>query len=296
VRQLLLKIFLFPFAVGLSFISFSGCEKKYDTVVDSVGIAPVVSDARFSLSVINTDTINIGTVRSPDDQLTIRGVASVRVIYSEGTTEIKTVQCSVTKDPSSSSLGDGALHDDGIPPDQIANDSVYSGYVNFKINRADVGGYWITFWSENRSGYIHSQDQHYQSNIILLPLQIVRFNHAPILSNLQADTLVSLGGVDHVLQLRITVSDSDGQSDIRMVFFNSFKPDGSPSSGNPQSMYDDGNANQISGDLIAGDGIYGLKISLPKTTTIGTYRFEFQAMDRSFDYSNVIIKNIVIKK
>jgi hypothetical protein len=61
-------------------------------------------------------------------------------------------------------------------------------------------------------------------------------------------------------------------------------------------MYDDGNANQISGDLIAGDGIYGLKISLPKTTTIGTYRFEFQAMDRSFDYSNVIIKNIVIKK
>ncbi|MGD0038602.1 MAG: hypothetical protein ABSC53_15050, partial [Bacteroidota bacterium] len=57
---------------------------------------------------------------------------------------------------------------------------------------------------------------------------------------------------------------------------------------------DDGNANQISCDLIAGDGIYGLKISLPTTTTIGTYRFEFYAVDRSNDTSNVLIKNIVV--
>jgi hypothetical protein len=59
-------------------------------------------------------------------------------------------------------------------------------------------------------------------------------------------------------------------------------------------MYDDANANSKSGDIIAGDGDYGLMIQLPPTTTPGIYQFHFQAIDRSLDSSNVVIKNITI--
>jgi len=296
VYQLLYKNFLFSSAIFFSFIFLSGCEKQYDTVVDSVGTAPVLSDASFSLSIVNTDTINIGTVRNPDDQLTIRGVASVKVVHSEGASEIKRVLCSITKDQSFSPSGDGTLHDDGIFPDQNVNDGIFSGYIDFNISRVDVGLFWITFLSENLSGFIHSQGQQYQSNTVQMPFQIVRLNHPPVISNLEADSLISLGTIDHVLQLRLTAADSDGQSDIRRVFFSSYKPDGSPSSGNPHSLYDDGNASLLSGDLAEGDGIYGLKISLPNATPAGTYRFEFRAADKSLDSSNVIIRNIVIVK
>jgi len=296
VYHLLRKIYLFSCAICFSFLLFPGCEKQYDTVIDSAGIAPVLSDASFSLSIVNTDTINIGAVRNPDDQLTIRGSAAVKVIHSAGAQEIKNVQCSVIMDQSYSSLGECSLHDDGVFPDQTINDNIFSGYVDFKISRVDVGLFWIKFWSENLTGYIHFQDQQYQSNLILLPFQIVRLNQPPVISSLEMDTLVSLGVQDHLLQLRLTALDSDGQSDIRRVFFSSFKPDGSPSSGNPHSLYDDGGASSISGDIVAGDGIYGLKISLPNATPTGTYRFEFQAVDKSLDSSNVIIGNIVVTK
>jgi hypothetical protein len=107
------------------------------------------------------------------------------------------------------------------------------------------------------------------------------------------DSLVYVSDKDQFLQLNIKASDPDGQSDILKVFFNSFKPDGSPSIGNPFQLYDDGNE-ELNGDMIAGDGIYGLIIKLPANTTIGIYRFEFHAIDRSLDTSNVIIKNLVI--
>jgi hypothetical protein len=296
VNQLLFKIFLFTSTICLSLILLTGCEKKYDSIVDSAGRAPVISDAKFSLSVVNTDTINVGTERKPDDELSIRGIASIKVINNEDASDIGLVQCSVYKDLSSSSIGNDALHDDGIFPDQTIHDNIYSGYVGFKINRVDVGKYWIAFCGESNAGYIYHQDQHYQSSTISLPFQIVRLNRPPFLSNLQMDTLIYLGGVDHYLQLRIAASDSDGQSDIRQVFFNSFKPNGLPSSGNPYYMYDDGNENQSTGDLIKGDGIYGLIISLPKKTIIGTYRFEFHTVDQSLNSSIVLIQNITVRK
>jgi hypothetical protein len=286
VRQLPLNKNFFVFVFALVLFYISGCEKNNSTVVDSVGGAPEISNVKFSLSIINTDTINIGNERKPDDHLTIRGVASAKVMHPEGRGEIKTVGYSVMKTLSSSSNGNGLLHDDGLTPDQIANDNIYSGYVEFQITRVDVGNYFIEIFSDSRSGY--------QSNTILLPIQIVRLNHPPILSNLIMDSLISIKGStnQNYIQIIISATDADGQSDIRMVYFDSYRPDGSPSGGNPFLMYDDGDLQGLSGDNIAGDNNYSLKIGLPTST--GTYRFEFYAVDRSNAISNAIIKNIVI--
>jgi hypothetical protein len=288
VRQFLLDKYIFPFAVVLGVLSFSSCEKNYDTVIDSAVSTPVASDPKFSLSKVYTDTIyNSKGVKKPDDTLTIRGFASIMVSHAGGKTEIAAVRFSLIDNQSSSHVSEGILLNDGIFPDQNAFDSVYSRSIDFQIRRVFVGKMMLSLWSEDRSGRL--------SNTYLLPLEIIRRdNQKPFLSNLTMDSLVVVSDADQFLQLKIKASDPDGQSDILKVFFNSYKPGGSPSVGNPFQMYDDGNENQLSGDMIAGDGIYGIIVRLPATATIGKYRFEFHAVDRSLDSSNVIIKNMEI--
>jgi hypothetical protein len=59
-------------------------------------------------------------------------------------------------------------------------------------------------------------------------------------------------------------------------------------------MYDDGNLSGISGDDIAGDGIYSIIIQLPPNTQKGKYRFEFQAIDKSNASSNILTHYIYV--
>jgi hypothetical protein len=56
-------------------------------------------------------------------------------------------------------------------------------------------------------------------------------------------------------------------------------------------MFDDGVSG---GDTVANDGIYSLRVSLPPTTVTGTYRFEFQAVDRSAASSNIIVHRLTV--
>jgi hypothetical protein len=287
VRQLLLKIFLFPFAVTLSFIFLSGCEKKYDTVIDSAGSAPFISHAAFSLRKVYSDTMYNGQgLKKPDDFLTIRGIVSTKVVHPEGLDRIASVRFNLTENQTSSIVNEGILYDDGISPDKNALDSLYTQLVEYQFGRVFVGKQTLSLWSVDKSGN--------PSNVIYLPLEILRRdNQKPILSDLQMDSLVAIGGDDQVLNFYITATDLDGQSDIYRVYFNSFiPPNGTPSTSNPFFMYDDGDI--IHRDVIAGDGVYSLAVKLPKTTKIGTYRFEFHAIDRSLDSSNVTTRTIVI--
>lgn len=133
----------------------------------------------------------------------------------------------------------------------------------------------------------------FASNTVMVPVQIIRTNQPPLLSDLQAPDTVRLASQDQLLELRVRASDPNGLDDIQRVVFNSFRPDGSASTGNPFQMFDDGDSNH--GDARRGDGIFSLKIILPASTQTGTYRFEFQAFDKSNEGSNVIIHRITVK-
>ena len=283
--QFLRKNYFLVLVIFFILISTIGCEKNYTTVIDSAGGAPLIQNANFSVSVVNTDTINLAghPVRSPEDTVTIRGIAQVRIDSSAGAMNISLVGYSVLD--FSSSLTEGTLHDDGIPPDRNAHDNIYSGYIDFQIQRVFVGILSINLWGESMTGY--------RSNTSVLPLQVIRLNHPPVLSNLIVDSLISIKGINQkFFPIIIKATDPDGQSDIRIVYFNSYKPNGSPASGNPFLMYDNGDYNGTSGDFTADDGYYSLRVGLP--TAAGTYRFEFFAVDRSNDTSNTFIKNIVV--
>jgi hypothetical protein len=285
VSQHLLKFFFFVFTIFFILFCTSGCEKNYSTLVDTASGVPFIRNASFSVSVVNTDTINLAghPLRSPDDTVTIRGIAQVKIDSSANGANISFARYSVFD--FSSSLTEGTLHDDGIPPDINAHDNIYSGDVEFQIQRVFVGTLSINLWSESTAGY--------RSNTSVLPLQIIRINHPPVLSNLVVDSLISIKGINQkFFPIVIKAADPDGQSDVRIVYFNSYKPNGSPALGNPFLMYDDGNINGTSGDYAAGDEFYSLRVGLP--TAAGTYRFEFFAVDRSNDTSNAFIKNIVV--
>ncbi len=120
-------------------------------------------------------------------------------------------------------------------------------------------------------------------------------NIPPIIRNLQAPDVLDLHPTDTIkIFLRTEVYDPDGYDDIKSVFFNSYLPDGSPSRSNPIYLFDDGNL-QVNGDLAARDGIFSRIIILPPNTPKGTYRFDFQAVDKKNELSNIISHNIVVR-
>ena len=268
--QLLLKNNFFILIVLLVLFCISGCEKNYSTIIDSTAHAPVIKDGSFSLSVINTDTINLAghPVRSPDDTVTIRGIAQARIDSSFNGTNVSLVGYSVVNINFSSSLTEGTLHDDGIFPDIIAHDNVYSGYVEFQIQRVFVGSFSISLWSESTAGYL--------SNTLILPIQIVRLNHPPVLSDLIAPDTINLTIVN-AFEISVKVIDTDGQNDIKTV--SRFTPSG-----------------KVLPLHASNDSLYEETVSLTPPPDLGSYLFRFRAADRSNDSSNILTHSIVVIK
>jgi len=261
-------IFLIPLFIW-------GCSNKNNELVDS--------------GITNYQVINVSSFA---DFLFVPGdsaiVASITFNSSEG---IKSVYANISApdgnilNPSPIPLyddGNVALHGDITKWDNtFANKYPFS---QFYFN----GRYTIQYYLVNSADNVLLVAEHnflYNNNITDI---------APIVFNLVAPDTVTISLDTIHINLSVQVADSNGLNDIDIVFFNSFLPNGHPSSQNPFLMYDDGNS--VHGDAAAGDGIYSQIISLPPAgVTKGTYRWEFQARDREKKTSNIIIHNIVVK-
>lgn len=273
------------FAIGvLLSLWWLGCEQISQTAVDPSFGPPVLAEASSSITAVNTDTINVGTSRKPEDTLTIALTVTARV-SSEPNQPVPTVQMRIISPYDNTPLSAATMMDDGSAGDQLKGDGIFTARTSFQIQRVQIGTLTIAVAAVGSNGY--------RSNTLLLPLKIFRGNQAPQITLVQAADTVQLSTESQVLILRLRVTDQDGVGDISRVFFNSYLPSGSASSGNPFLMYDDGSPTH--GDEKAGDGIFGLLITLPPTTPPGTYRFEFQAVDRSNAASNLLIHPILVK-
>jgi hypothetical protein len=244
-----------------------------------MGTSPTILSATINPNSINTDTVNVGSEKKPDDLLPLRFSAYTRVVAPAGG-QVVVVRAVLFRENSSFPIVSSELADGGTGADSTKGDGVFSASVNFSIQRSEVGALQVEFTANSESGY--------QSNTFILPLLIIRGNHSPILSNLQAPDTLRLSSLPSSLLLTIRTSDQDGLADIRQVIFNSFLPDGRGASQNPFQMFDNG----TNGDITAGDGIYSLRITTP--TSPGQYRFEFQAADRSNAASAILIHTITV--
>jgi hypothetical protein len=253
------------------------------------------------LLIIGCDKIPSGVSDpKPNDYQVVKIVAPSEFFYTTANKILSTsVQLSTSENVSSVWLniyssdgtqlnsGEFILKDDGnwSNGDFYANDNIYSGQFELK-SEYPIGQYRIDYFVDDNAKNSHLVAVHY------FMFDKEQVNVPPFISNLSAPDSIKLTGAEMFFTITLEVADSNGQNDIKQVFFNSYlPPDGRPSSQNPILLYDNG----TNGDKVPNDGTYSVTIQLPATgVATGVYRWEFQAMDRSDSLSNKIIHNVVI--
>jgi hypothetical protein len=182
-------------------------------------------------------------------------------------------------------LDNGNVNNGDLSP----GDGKYSNRVPFSENYLN-GNYTIEYYvsTDNNSTNQIGQEVFLYNN--------GKTNIPPVLSSLTAPDTITLITPSVMEFFSIQVEDSNGLGDVRDVYLQSYRPDGT-TSGATISLYDDGGLiiSPSSGDQVAGDGIYSLTVQLPFTTTNGLWRFVFRAIDRGNKLSNEISHNILVQ-
>ncbi len=256
----------------LASLTYLGCEKDFDSVVDQ-------TPSNFQVIGVRT----IDSVRYiPGDSLVLLTVTF------NNSSDLRSVFADIyASDGNKLNQNSFSLLDNGKTEngDFSAGDNTYSN--KFPLSQFYPNGiYTIKYFAEDKSKSVR------QVAVQNFKFDNGQTNIAPVISNLVAPDSAKIDTIKILILLSIKAEDQNGRSDIESVFFNSFiPPNGNPSSSNPFIMHDDG----INGDLTPGDGIYSLIIELPPAgVTEGNYRWEFQARDRGKKLSNLILHNIVI--
>lgn len=120
-------------------------------------------------------------------------------------------------------------------------------------------------------------------------LERVVSNDPPQVLEVTAPDTISRSG-ENTFLLTAQVTDPDGLNDIAEVMMNSFLPGGTPASGNPFFLRDDG----IGGDVTENDGIYSSTFTIGQSNATGTYRFDIQAKDKAGQLSNIVSHSITV--
>jgi hypothetical protein len=242
-----------------------GCEKTYEDLIDT-----------------GTDFYQVSTIAGIKDTIDLKNppdsLLNLRLIFTPQS-QVYAAYFDVYNSENS------RLNSEPVKMYKII-ENLYENQFTLK-REFPIGNYTVRFSAE---GYEGNLKQVAVGNFYFKNGQD---NLPPVISNLVIpDTIAK--GVTFIFT--VTASDSNGLNDIRYVYFELYRPDGSvvqnpPGSGNTLILMDDTGDFEHYGDEIAGDGIYSFKnffLNDPSTQT-GAWRFEFQARDRIGDLSNKII-------
>jgi len=260
-----------------SLILLSSCTKQSGGVIDPVGTPPFLTNATAL-----PDTIKMNTLPQSNGVLTVTVSASVQVVRQNGAAALSEVNVGVFTSGATSPLLSAPLHDDGVSPDVLAGDGVYSVLLHFTILRSASGILVLRFSSADQLGL--------QSNTLETPIVLVRPSHLPVLSNLLApDTVTVPVNGSTTFQVSVRVTDVDGQEDVNQVYFLSLD------SSNPTQKYILNNDGTAPGSVV-GDSNYALTLQVNDSPTVRkTYRFAFQAVNSLGDTTASLIHLITIR-
>ncbi len=236
----------------------ASCQKTSNGIID-----PLPTTNATQLNFIGNDTIDIGKYMNrqpPGPTLT----DSFQVTL-DPTAGFSFLDVSVSND-SGNILFDTSfsnLHGD-----------IVSGGLSFNPSSVYVGDLNYTFTPHSVDG---SSGSYLTGVVRLVNLSA---DNPPLITSVAAPDSIESGNIS--LVLTASVQDPYGLTDIKKVYFNVTKPDGTPSTGNPFEMFDDGGASG-GGDVDqkAGDGVYTLGIDLSTSNPLGVYIFTFYAVSRS---------------
>lgn len=253
---------------------FFGCEKDFDEIIQpKQPVYNVLATSSFD-SFEYSENDSVVTLFIKVDTLSIISRAYCD-IYSSENRKVNTTPLELFDN---GNLSNG---------DTTANDFIYSNKFVLSINYPN-GRYNVRYYIADES---HTS--------ILAAVQTFSYDNgknkiAPILSDLQIPDTVSRS---QSFVFSVFAVDSNGLNDIEIVYFELFRPDGSQVEINPDNkfiMHDDGNF-AVWGDETAGDGRFSYRNSFSNTAQIGSWRFEFEARDRSSKLSNRIIHSLVVQ-
>lgn len=138
-----------------------------------------------------------------------------------GGTPLNFVSCSV-KNPQEVLIGQFLMSDNGINPDTVSGDGIYSVSVSISnIQCLLVGKYSIEYLAENNSGLF--------SNLITSDFRVVNSANQPpfiISASLPDSVIRPLPGDSSLLTISVNAGDPDGLCDIKDVTFVTVRPNG----------------------------------------------------------------------
>lgn len=268
------KINLSPrFLIVIIILIFSACEEIPEGIVEQTKVYNKVKNisAPLSFSYSVADSSLLTRIEFEDSKYISRAWLKIRSL--DGT---------VTVISSSEMKDNGNLPVNG---DLNANDNIFSARIGIS-KKFSSGKYLIEY-------YVEDNVKQSPENLSKVAVHLFDYNnnqvsYTPVISNLSIPSSVNRG--DSFI-FTIKAEDRNGPGDISQVYFKLFRPDGSLV--DPQNglgyflMVDDGNFD-VFGDQTAGDGIYSFKNSFGTTSQTGSWKFEFQAKDKSNYLSNVI--------
>ncbi len=255
-------------------VLFWGCEKTYDSVINPK----------------QTNTIQVTNIAPVDsiDYLISDSVLTFAVTFNS-TDQVQSAYFNIIK-PDGTQLNSSSiiLYNDGdisAHGDSSGSDNTFSN--KFTMSNSYINGvYLIKYYVEDIYGttnYISAQNYVFDNGKDKFP---------PVLSNLDMPDSVSTG---QTFVFSVMAVDSNGYDDIESVYYELYKPDGTQvtnSNGVYQfPLYDNGETS-TNGDVTANDSTYTVILTFPTGQPTGSWRFEFQAIDRTNLLSNKIIQNV----
>lgn len=274
----------FPFIVLIAGL-FTSCERTVDSPQDVDYSRPYLHDLQIFPETFNTDTILVNGQVNPQDVISL-SLNCIVVVDEPTGSGPSNVRYSVTLPAEDRLYAQGILKDDGMNPDLGRGDGIYAGTVTFAIQRVDIGNFQLSVDGYHEAGS--------PSNTVRRQVGVFRSSRAPIISDLAAPDTINLpppGEVSLIL-MSIAAADSDGLGDIRDVYFRNL--DSPTDTTRKFILLDDGHPTGASGDSIANDGTFSIIVQLPSSTPAATYRFSFEAVDRSGLVSNTILHPLTI--
>jgi hypothetical protein len=257
-------------------ILLGGCKKDFNNIVET---------QPMSYQVVGVNTADQFTYVPSDSLMTAN-------ITLNSSANVKDVSINIfTSDNVQLNNSAIQLFDNGKTDqtgDILKGDNTYSN--KFPLSHYDPKGtYQIQYYVTDLSGNTKLAAVH------SFVFDNGQANIAPVISKLVIPDSIALG-VSFIFS--VTASDSNGLNDILTVFYKLYRPDGSlvtNTQGISQFPLSDNGDFSVTGDDKANDGIYTNKLTFPNGQPTGSWKFEFQAKDRSGLLSNIITHYIVVK-
>ncbi len=275
--------FVIPCAVLGSILV--GCVAKDTSVIDDTSYnagSPSIGSVSVDPASIDLGTLPPSPPRGYD---TVAVTFTIRATVGTGTVPATVTSAVATLTSSQGSLlGRFPLHNDGVSPDAVAGDTVFTGTATARVLRNDVGAYRLMVEFGNDAG---------NSDVRATSVTVANSsNHRPVILSVDVPDTVDVPTSDSVYIYRFTalVADSDGGTDIVSVAAN--VRDASGAGTGTLALYDDGNIPEH-GDSTAGDGIYSRLVRTDSTNTRHTHNdFLFYAVDRAGAVSDTVRRTI----